>query len=273
MKTQLLSSVALTTLIGAAAFADDRRDLTVAVTLNPPRLDPMSENSNVTQRVSQNVLDRLIHIDFDNDGALVPGLATDWERLDGRTVEFKLREGVVCHNGEAFDASDVAFSLGPDRFMGEDAPGWSIGQQYLGGLEAVEVIDTHTVRVRFAEVDPLIELRFAGWMTEMVCEDAFNAAGSWESWIQAPVGTGPYKVAEVVHGDFIRLEAHDAYWGGDVPAASVTFKIVPEMASRIAGLTTGEYDLITEITTDQFDIIEQNPDTDVAAARSATSAS
>ncbi len=264
MKTLLLGTAALTALIAGAALAEDRRDLTVAVTLNQPRLDPMSENSNVAARVAQNVLDRLIHVDFANDGALVPGLATSWERIDGRTVEFKLREGVVCHNGEAFDASDVAFSLGPDRFMGEEAPGWSIGQQYLSGLEAVEVIDSHTVRMRFAEVDPLIELRFAGWMTEMICEDAFKAAGSWESWIQAPVGTGPYKVAEVVHGDFIRLDAHDGYWGGEVPAASVTFKIVPEMASRIAGLMTGEYDLITEITTDQFGIIEENAETEVA---------
>lgn len=123
MKISLLCTAALSALIAGAAAADDRPDLTVAVTSNPTRLDPMSENSNVNSRVSQNVLDRLIHIDFANNGALVPGLATSWDRIDGRSVEFKLRENVVCHNGEPFDASDVAFTFGPERFMDDDAPG------------------------------------------------------------------------------------------------------------------------------------------------------
>ncbi|MEN8656772.1 MAG: ABC transporter substrate-binding protein [Marivita sp.] len=249
---------------GSAAWADERPNLNVAVTLNPPRLDPMAENSNVNSRVMKNVLETLIRTDSQNDGALVPGLAESWSRIDGRTVEFKIRPGVTCHNGEDFDASDVAFSLGPIRFMGEDAPGWAIAQQYLGGLEAVDVKDSHTVQIRFKERDPLIELRFANWMTEMVCQDAYEAAGSWESWVQNPVGTGPYKIGEVVHGDYIRLDANDAYWGGAVPANSVTFKIVPEMASRIAGLTTGEYDFITELTVDQFPVLDANEDLTIA---------
>lgn len=247
-----------------AALAADRPDLNVAVTLNPPRLDPMAENSNVNARVMKNVLETLIRTDSQNDGALEPALAESWSRVDGRTVEFKIRQGVTCHNGEVFDANDVAFSLGPQRFMGEDAPGWAIAQQYLGGLEAVDVKDDHTVQIRFKERDPLIELRFANWMTEMICQEAFEAAGSWESWVQNPVGTGPYKVSEVVHGDFIRLDANDSWWGGAVPANSVTFKVVPEMAARIAGLSTGEYDIMTELTTDQFPVLEGNEELKIA---------
>jgi peptide/nickel transport system substrate-binding protein len=71
-------------------------------------------------------------------------------------------------------------------------------------------------------------------------------------------------VADVVHGDYIRLEANDGYWGGAVPAKSVTFKIVPEMASRIAGLTTGEYDFITELTVDQFPVLDANEELNIA---------
>ena len=266
MKPTLFGAGALlaATLAATAGQAADRPDITVAVTLNPSRLDPMSENTNVSSRITKNVLETLIRTDYQNDGALVPGLAESWSWIDGRTIEFKLREGVTCHNGEVFDASDVAFSLGSERFLGESAPGWAIAQQYLGGLEAVEVKDSHTVQIRFKERDPLIELRFANWMSEMVCQGAFEAAGSWEAWLQAPVGTGPYKFAEVVHGDYIRIEANDNYWGGDVPANSVTFKVVPEMASRIAGLSTGEYDFITELTTDQFPVLDGNDDMKIA---------
>lgn len=244
------------------ALADDRPDLTVAVTKNPNRLDPMAENSNVNARIMKNVLETLIRTD--RDGRLTAGLAERWERLDGRTLELGLREGVQCHNGEAFDAEDVAFSLGPQRLRGEQAPGWGIARPYLGGLEGVEVVDRHTVRLRFQQEDPLMELRFANWMSEMVCQDAFEAAGNWEEWVKHPVGTGPYRLAEVVHGDHIRLEAFDGYWGEAAPAASVTFQEVPEIAARIAGLKTGEYQIATELTPDQFPLLESDPDTEVA---------
>ncbi|GGO84217.1 ABC transporter substrate-binding protein [Marinobacterium nitratireducens] len=247
-----------------SALADARPDLTVAVAKNPVRLDPMAENSNVNARVMKNVLETLIYTDSQNDGALKPGLAESWQRLDGRTLALKLRAGVQCHNGEPFDAEDVAYSLGPKRFLGEQAPGWGIGSQYFGELEQVEVVDSHTVHIRFKEDDPLLELRFANWMSEMVCKDAFEAAGSWENWLKHPVGTGPYRLAEVKYGDYIKLEAFDGYWGGTPPAKSVTFKEVPETSARIAGLKTGEYQIATELTPDQFSLLQDDPDTAIA---------
>ncbi|UXI04471.1 ABC transporter substrate-binding protein [Photobacterium sp. TY1-4] len=258
----------LCTLIGAAllsntALADSRPDLTVAVTKNPSRLDPMAENSNVNARVIKNVLETLIYTDSKHGGALKPGLAKSWQRIDDQTLEIQLRENVTCHNGEAFTAEDVAFSLGPQRFMGEQAPGWGIARQYLGGLESVEVMDDHKVQLRFSQADPLLELRFANWMSEMICKDAFLAAGSWENWLKQPVGTGPYRVAEVKHGDSIKLDTFEQYWGEQAPAKSVTFKVVPEIASRIAGLKTGEYQLATELTPDQFKQLEKDAKTDI----------
>lgn len=253
-----------TALLGTSSFADTRPDITVAVTKNPSRLDPMAENTNVNSRIMKNVLETLIYTDHQDDGALKPGLAESWKRIDGRTLEFQLRQGVTCQNGEALDAEDVAFSFGPERFQGEKAPGWGIAQQYLGGFEAVEVINSHKVQIRFKAPDPLLELRFANWISEIICKDAYQAAGSWEEWLKKPVGTGPYSVREVVHGDKIQLESFDGYWGGTPPAKSVTFKVVPEMAARIAGLKTDEFQFVTEVTTDQFQLLKDDPNTRVA---------
>ncbi|MFC6671881.1 ABC transporter substrate-binding protein [Marinobacterium aestuariivivens] len=261
-----LSTLLISAMIGATAgtaMADSRPDIAVAVAKNPSRLDPMAENSNVNARIMKNVLETLIYTDSQTDGTLEAGLAESWQRLDDKTLELKLRRNVQCHNGEAFDAEDVAFSLGPKRFLGEQAPGWAVARQYLGGLEKVEVIDPTTVRMHFKQEDPLLELRFANWMSEMVCKDAFEAAGSWENWLKQPVGTGPYRLAEVKHGDYIKLEAFDGYWGDKAPAQSVTFKEVPEIAARIAGLKTGEYQIATELTPDQFSLLQDDPDTDV----------
>ena len=262
----LLSSCAL---VGAAflatsGLADVRPDVTIAVTKNPSRLDPMAENTNVNSRIMKNVLETLIYTDQQNDGALEPGLAESWKRVDDSTLEFQLRQGVLCQNGEVFDAEDVAFSFGPERFQGEEAPGFAVARQYLGGLKTVKVIDSHKVQISFTAPDPLLELRFANWMSEIVCKDAYQAAGSWEEWLKSPVGTGPYSISEVVHGDKIQLSAFDGYWGGTPPAKSVTFKVVPEMAARIAGLKTDEFQFVTEVTTDQFKILQDDPDTRVA---------
>ncbi|MCP8687511.1 ABC transporter substrate-binding protein [Marinobacterium sedimentorum] len=262
-----LCTLLISAVIGAAAgsvMADSRPDITVAVAKNPSRLDPMAENSNVNARVMKNVLETLIYTDSQNNGALTPGLAEKWQLIDDKTLEFSLRQNVQCHNGETFDAEDVAFSLGPERFLGEQAPGWAIAQPYLGGLDRVEVVNAHRVRIHFKQADPLLELRFANWMSEMVCKDAFEAAGSWESWLKQPVGTGPYRLAEVKHGDYIKLEAFDQYWSDQAPAKSVTFKEVPEIAARIAGLKTGEYQIVTELTPDQFALLQDDPNTQIA---------
>ncbi len=245
------------------AFAGERPDMVVAVTKNPMRLDPMAENTNVNWRINHSFLETLIARDFEDGGKLVPGLATAWKRLDDQTLELKLRQGVKCHNGEDFNAEDVEFSFGPKRFLGEDAPGAAVAKELLGNVVAVEAVDDYTVRVKTNAPDPLLEQRFASSMAGCICKDGFEAAEGWEAWNKAPIGTGPYKVTAFNPGEDIKLGAHDAYWGEKAPASSVTFKIVPEMAARVAGLLTGEFHIITEIMPDQFKTIDEDPKTEV----------
>jgi len=251
------------TLIGAALVvcgmgtampsnAAPRPDFVVAVQKNPPTLEPLRENSNVAMRVIYNVLETLIEIDFNDNFKLVPGLATSWKRIDDKTIEFKLRSGVKCQNGEDFDAEDVAFSFGKERFLDENAPGWPVAKQYLGGLQGVEVIDSGTVRISSKKADPLLEQRMSNYMGQIICKDAYLGAKDWDDWSRHVVGTGPYKLAEIKTGEYIKLEAFDGYWGEKAPAKTVTFKVVPETAARIAGLTTGEFDIITELPPDQL---------------------
>ena len=257
-KTMVRTAIAVCSLsIAAQVVAAERPDFVVAVQKNPPTMEPARENSNMAMRVIYNVLDTLIDIDFKDDFKLIPGLATSWTRIDDKTLEFKLREGVKCHDGEDFDAEDVAFSFGPERLSGEKSPGYPIAKQYLGGLQGVEVIDSHTVRISSKKADPLLEQRMSNYMGQLICKDAFLAAKDWDDWSRHVVGTGPYKLAEIKTGEHIKLEAFDGYWGNPAPAKTVTFKIVPEVASRIAGLTTGEFDIVTEIPPDQLKSVDE----------------
>jgi len=239
-----------------SAQADSRPDLVVAVQKIPPNMDPMMENSNVHERIVYNFAETLIFIDDKDNLKLVPGLATEWKRLDDRTLEFKLRKGVKFHNGEEMTAEDVAFSFGPERLFHKER-GWTFGAQYLGMIEPVEVVDRYTVRIRTKDPDFLLEKRFANYMSEIISKKAFLAAKDWNTWSRNVVCTGPYKLVELKTADYIKLAAFDGYWGKKAPAKTLTFKVVPEISSRIAGLTTGEYQIITEITPDQLKSIDK----------------
>src|SRR5262252_4688688 len=97
----------------AIAQADTRPSITIAVqkisTSNT--LEPMREQSNVGQRVFYTFAETLTDHAWTGDLSLQPGLAESWRRIDARTLELRLRQGVRFHNGDALDAEDVAFSF------------------------------------------------------------------------------------------------------------------------------------------------------------------
>ncbi len=241
----------------APVQADSRLNFVVAVQKIPPVMEPMRVNSNVHMRILYNVGETLIKIDYKKGMKLVPGLAAGWKRLDDRTIEFKLRRGVKFHNGEEMTSADVAFSFGEERLFHKKR-GWTLAKMYLGDINPPQVIDRYTVRISSKRNDFLLEKRFASYMTEIISKKAFLAAKDWEVWSRNIVCTGPYRLVEIKTGDYVRLEAFDGYWGPKAPVSSITFKSVPEVAARIAGLKTGEYHIITEIPPDNLESIEKN---------------
>ena len=255
--SKILGAVAIVVaLVASPVSASDRPDIVIAVQDNPPQLDPVLFSRHVSLRTLYNVFDSPMRIDFKNGWAPEPGLAESWKRLDDRTLEIKLRKGVKFHDGSEMTSQDVVFSYGPVHMSEEGSPGYALTRPYLGTISNVEALDKYTVRIETKAPDPLLEQRLAGWSSQIVSRAAFERAGSWEAWALAPVGTGPYKVAEYVAGDHLTLAAHDDYWGGKPPFASLRFQIVPETAARIAGLVAGDFDIITEVEPDQFDTIE-----------------
>ncbi|GAB5471095.1 MAG: ABC transporter substrate-binding protein [Rhodospirillales bacterium] len=236
----------------AGVQAASAEDLIVAVQKNPDVVEPMRDFSNVGMRVIYNLAETLIERDFKDDQRLVPGLAESWTRVDDRTIDFTLRQGVTCHNGEPLTAEDVAFTFGKERFQGEDAPGKRIGSILLGNLEPPEVLGEHKVRIRSKVPDAVLENRLASYTAQIICKDAYLAAENWDSWSKALVATGPYKLTEFKPGESIRIERFDDYWGEKAPADSVTFTVVPEAATRLAGLLAGDFHIVTEVEPDQL---------------------
>ena len=116
MKKSLLTASAIALL---ASMASAQNDITVAIQLEPPNLDPTGGAAQAIDSVLySNVFEGLTR--FEGDGAVVPGLAKSWEISDDGTVyTFNLNSGVSFHDGTDMDAEDVKFSL--DRARAEDS--------------------------------------------------------------------------------------------------------------------------------------------------------
>ena len=281
--TVVLMAAALASPVSAQT--DERPVITVAVQqiVNAGALDTLREQSNVGSRIFTSLFETLIDLDRQGDLSQKPGLAESWKRIDGRTIEFKLRQGVKFHNGEEMTAEDVAFSFGPERMWGFAKPGeqaktgqvlftqsavqsttappevHAVARRLFPEFEKIEVVDKYTIRYVNKVPDVTLEGRLTRNGPNVVSKKAFLAAPDWRAFAQAPVATGPYKVKEFKPDNVLVLVAHDGYWGGKAPAKEIRFVAVPETAGRINGLLSGQYDFITDVPPDQIKTIEANP--------------
>jgi len=268
----------------ALGQADNRPAITIAVqkVVNSNTLEVLREQSNVGERVFYSSLwEGLIGRNWRGALESVPGLATEWRRIDDRTVELQLRHGVRFHNGDEMTAEDVVFSFGAERmfgtgsaqaqgqlfaripgqgFQGKELPAEvvAVARRNWPALEKVEAIDKYTVRFVNRTPDVTLEGRLARYGSDICSRRGFAEAATWLDWARKPVTTGPYMVAEFRPDVSLTLVAHDQYWGGRPPLRQIRFVEVPEVASRINGLLSGQYQFACDIPPDQIAAIERN---------------
>jgi peptide/nickel transport system substrate-binding protein len=272
---------ALSTLLPARfaiAQAETRPAITVAVQAisTSNTLEPLREQSNVMTRVVASFLEPLIDLDWIGDLSLRPALAESWRRIDERTLELRLREARF-HDGRMLTAEDVAFTFGPQHMWGGGAVSSggmftstttgrgtkeppaevpAVARLAFPGFERMEVMDARTVRLVNRTPDVTLEGRLARPAGAIISRAAFEAAEDWLSWARRPVGTGPYRIAEYRADSHLLLEAFDDHWAGRPPLRSIRIVQVPEVASRVNGLRTGEYDFACDLPPDQISVVQ-----------------
>jgi peptide/nickel transport system substrate-binding protein len=269
----------------AIGQSDNRPTITVAVQKisNSNTLDCIREQSNVGTRMSAMFTERLIDLDYQGKLDQKPGLATEWRRIDDKTVEFKLRQGVRMHNGDAFNAEDVAASFSAARMFGATRPVIDgktlpltgeviamtakkelpseippVARRLWPAFDRVEIVDSHTVRLINGTPDVTIEGRASTRGSDIVSGRAFSEAATWMDYARKPVGTGPYRIREFKPDTSLVMDSHDEYWGGRPPIKTLRLLEVPEVSSRVNGLLSGEYQFACDIPPDQIADIERN---------------
>lgn len=262
-KTLLMTTAAALMATGAHA-----QSITVGAANVSDYLDPGRDHSNVGSQYYYNAFDTLIGRDHSKlEPEWVPALATDWALVDDTTMELTLREGVTFHNGEDMTADDVVFSL--NRMYQATFPPYQVrSKDRLGNFAKALKIDDYTVRIQVERPEPLWETLISLQQVMIIPEDYTKALsgdpdvaedGDFEAFSLAPVGTGPYAISEFVPGEKVVYSRFDDFWGDAAPLEQATVIRIPETASRITALKTGEADIVTNIAPDQLALIDADP--------------
>lgn len=235
--------------------AGDRPELLVGVAAFLPNLDPGQggASSIAGSRISPLFFETLIDVDFrggDPVGSgsnIVPNIATSWTRIDDLTMEIKLRDDVLFHDGTKLTADDVKYTI--DRIIDPNADAkLAVVKTQFATYASVEVIDPLTLHIVTKAPDAVLDMRLA---TLLVVSKAAVEAMGLDAYALQPVGTGPYKVIEYVSNDHLILESFDDYYGGLPPFSKVTLRMIPEVSTRIASILSNEVQIITDVPPDQ----------------------
>lgn len=237
--TSAASMAALSTLPLAATAQSKKDVVTLAMTLEPPGLDPSAgAASAIAEIVLYNVFETLTKIN--SDGTVSPLLAQSWEvSPDLKTYTFTLKKGVKFQNGEPFNAAAVKFSFeraGSEKSTNKD-------KRTFASMERVAVIDEHTVVILNKSLDPDF-LFLMGQATAIIVEPK-----SIETNATKPVGTGPYQLSAWNKGASITLTKWDSYRNAAaIKMKKVSFKFISDPAAQVAALLAGDVDAFPRVT-------------------------
>jgi peptide/nickel transport system substrate-binding protein len=148
-------------------------------------------------------------ISVGDDGKYQPGLALSWDTSkDGKTITFKLRQGVTFHDGTPFNAQAVKYNI--DDLIPPKAT-------IVPGITSVDVVDDYTVKLNLSEYNNLILYHFAANpATWMYSPEAVKKNGS--DWATThPVGTGPFMLKDYQPNISITAIKNPNYWQKGLP--------------------------------------------------------
>jgi len=237
-------AVALAAAIAAFAgpLVAGATDLTIGIGADVTAIDPHFHNVTPNNNVAAHIFDYLVL--RDERQKPVAGLAESWQTIDPLTWEFKLRKGVKFHDGSDFTAADVVASI--ERIpLVPNSP--SPFTAYTKQIREMIVVDPYTIRFKTVTPYPLMPSDMT--QVAIVSRQAAKASTGDFNNGKAAIGTGPYKLVRYAKGERIELARYDGYWGGKTPWEKVTLRLLPNDASRVAALLSGDVQAIEYVPT------------------------
>ncbi len=208
--------------------SDSRESITIAYAEPLSTFSPLSYEAK-NRKYLANIYEPLVS--FDSSFNMETALAVSWGRLDDSTWDFRLREDVFFHDGSAFDADDVVYSLR----LAQDQEGSELGA-LLGTIEGVEKTGTHRLSIKTDGPDPLLLNKLTYLYIIPDGYEDFNV----------PVGTGPYRISSY-SDNILELERFEAYWGALAYFKEAKLQYISDPDERKEAFLSGEVQVLANV--------------------------
>lgn len=204
---------------------------------------------------------------FDDKGNPVPSLClevpTEANHLiapDGKSITFKLRHGVLWHDGKPFTSADVAFTvktiLDPNTNV-LTREGWDV-------IERVDTPDPYTAIFRLKHPYAAFLNRYFTPVGNPAILPKHILQGkdvNHAAYNGLPVGLGPFKYVRWARGNEVVMEAFPQWWGGRPKLQRVVFKVIPDANTMLTALQTHEIDAFVRVPNTSYEQVAKTPDT------------
>ncbi|NQW03748.1 MAG: ABC transporter substrate-binding protein [Acidobacteria bacterium] len=226
--------------------------IVIAMANSPTNFDPAVGLDEASQKIHQLLFSSLVKID--ESLRVVPDLAVRVDWPDPLTYVAELPTGVRFHDGSLLSAADVAYTF--NRFLDPEFVSGRKGA--YRSLRAVEVIDETHVAFRLTEASASFPINLVmGIVPE----------GTGPEAARAPIGSGPYRLAEFAPDDHTTLAPFADYYQGRPNNAGLLLRVVPDETMRGLELRKGSVDLvINDLSPDIVDGLKQEPHLRVTTA-------
>ena len=233
------------TRVGAASAAD----LTIGVSLVPASLDPHLIWGPANSQLVVQMFGTLTTMNA--EGKLQPRLASEWHADGNQGWVFKLDPNAKFSNGDAVHAADVVASIQRVKTI--------TGGTYKGIFSAVDSIEAEndsTVRFHTTQAVPTLPYSL-GVIAILPKAIAARAESKDFADVATSVSAGPYQMASFTPGDRLILVPNPYFVGTKAKWAHLTLKFLPDDATRVAALLSGQVDVIDNVAPDDADEISK----------------
>lgn len=239
-------------------------------------LDPnVGGGATYVNSIMGGLFDQLVYQD-PKTGKVVPGLAQKWDvSPDGMQYTFHLTSKAKFWDGSPLTAEDVKFTL--DRTVDRKyLPGNGYSIVLMANYDRSVVVNPTTIRVFLKRPQANFLTSVVGRTYLGIVSKAWAEKRGVPGFGQQPMGSGPFEFVEWVRGDHITVKRNPRYtWGppffetaGAAPAVErIVFRFIPEEATRLAALESGQVNTIMGIPPFDQPRLEKNPKLEIIKVR------
>lgn len=272
MKKWLLLAFMMILLVGCSSTENGGADqseateldmvINVAITPQPNTLDQHATTTTIASVLGRHIYEQLVT--FNSSYEVIPTLAESIEESDdGERYVYHLRRDVKFHNGKELKAEDVVASLEKWHAVSTKA------QALIPNATFTEV-DEHAVELVLDEPVYGVLTLFADASQSAIIMPKEIAETAEASGAKEYIGTGPFRFVEWKQDQYVHLEKFEDYQPLDQVADGLSgkkealvddlyFHFVTDSSTRLTGLQSGEYDVVSGLAYDSYDMIENDP--------------